>query len=82
MKIIVAGPGCQRCHSTEEIVSGVVRELGLDAEVEHIFDVQEYVKLGVRLTPSVLVDGKIVFSGSVPTNEEVRKILAAEGKPL
>ncbi|MBF0170659.1 MAG: TM0996/MTH895 family glutaredoxin-like protein [Nitrospinae bacterium] len=76
MKIIVAGPGCARCMGTEKVVAEVVRETGIQAEVEHVFDVREYAKLGVRLTPAVIIDGVIVLSGSVPTAEAVKKALA------
>lgn len=76
MKIIVAGPGCARCQATEKNVIEACAQLNLPAEVSHVFDIREYPKLGVRVTPSVLVDGKIVFSGRLPTVEEMKKILA------
>ncbi len=76
MKIIVAGPGCARCQATEKNVIEACAQLNLPAEVTHVFDVREYPKLGVRVTPSVLVDGKIVFSGRLPTVEEMKKILS------
>jgi small redox-active disulfide protein 2 len=76
MKIIVAGPGCARCQATEKNVIEACAQLNLPAEVSHVFDIKEYPKLGVRVTPSVLVDGKIVFSGRLPTVEEMKKILA------
>jgi len=75
MKIIVAGPGCARCVGTEKVVADVVAEMGIDADVAHLFDVREYAKLGVRLTPAVIVDGEIALSGRVPTMDEVRKAL-------
>ncbi len=76
MKIIVAGPGCARCQATEKNVVEACAQLNLPAEVSHVFDVREYPKLGVRVTPSVIVDGKIVFSGRLPTVEELKKILS------
>ncbi|MFC1512928.1 thioredoxin family protein [Thermodesulfobacteriota bacterium] len=73
MKIQVAGPGCGRCQATEKIVQQFCNELQLPAEIEHVYDLREYSKLGVRLTPAVLVDGKIIFSGRVPTTDELKK---------
>jgi len=75
MKIQIAGPGCGRCQATEKLVHEVLQELNLPAEVEHVYDVREYSKLGVMLSPTVLVDGKIVFAGRVPTDEELKKAL-------
>lgn len=76
MKIQIAGPGCGRCQATEKVVHEVLQELHLAAQVEHLYDIREYSKLGVMLSPTVLVDGKIVFAGRVPTEDELKKILA------
>ena len=75
MKIQIAGPGCARCQATEKLVNEVVNELNLVAEIQHAYDIREYSRLGVRLTPAVLVDGKIVFSGRVPSADELKKAL-------
>lgn len=76
MKIQIAGPGCGRCRATEKIVHEVCNELNLPAEIEHVYDVQEYSKFGVRLTPAVLADGEIIFSGRVPTSDELKQLLS------
>ncbi len=76
MKIVVAGPGCARCEATEKNVKEACSDLTLEAEVEHVYDVKEYGKLGVRLTPAVIVDGEIAFSGRVPTVDEIKKVLS------
>lgn len=76
MKIQIAGSGCARCHATEKLVREVCKELNLEAEIEHTYDVKEYVKLGIRLTPAVVVDGKILISGKVPGFEELKDILS------
>lgn len=76
MKIQVAGPGCARCQATEKNVIDACSQLNLPADISHIFDVKEFVKLGVMMTPAVIVDGKIVVSGKAPTVEELKKILS------
>ncbi len=75
MKIQIAGPGCARCQTTEKNVINACAELDLAADISHIYDVKEYAALGVRVTPAVIVDGKIVISGRVPTVEELKKLL-------
>ncbi|MFQ6088398.1 MAG: thioredoxin family protein [Candidatus Methanofastidiosia archaeon] len=75
MKIVVAGPGCPRCQATERNVFDACAELDLAADISHVYDVKEFQKLGVVITPAVIVDGKIVVSGKVPTVEELKKIL-------
>ncbi len=76
MKIQVAGPGCTRCLTTEKNVFNACAELDLAADISHVYDVREYAAQGVRLTPAVIVDGKVVLSGTVPTVEELKKLLA------
>ena len=76
MKIVVAGPGCPRCHMTEKNVRDACAEMGLTADISHVFDFKEFIKLGVIMTPSVIVDGKIVTSGRVPTVEELKKLFS------
>jgi small redox-active disulfide protein 2 len=75
MKIQIAGPGCPRCQATEKNVINACAELNLAADISHIYDVKEFAALGVRMTPAVLVDGKIVVSGRVPTVTELKQLL-------
>jgi small redox-active disulfide protein 2 len=77
MKIQVAGPGCPRCQETEKNVREACAQLNLAADISHVFDMKEFVKLGVLFTPAVIVDGKIVVSGKLPTVEELKKVLSA-----
>ncbi len=76
MKIQVAGPGCPRCQATEKVVRDACSQLNLTADISHVYDVREYAKLGVRMTPAVIVDGKVVISGKIPTVEDIREILS------
>jgi small redox-active disulfide protein 2 len=76
MKIQIAGPGCARCEATEKNVRNTCEQLNLEAEIEHTYDVKEYSKMGVRLTPAVIVNGKIIVSGKVPEVDELKKLLS------
>jgi len=76
MKIQVVGPGCPRCQMLEQNVFNACAELGLDADITHITDVSEFAKLGVMMTPALIVDGKLVFYGKVPAVAELKRILS------
>ena len=80
MKIQVAGPGCPRCQMTEKNVINACAELSLTADISHVTDMKTIRDLGVWTTPAVIVDGKIVVSGKVPTVPELKKILGEVGK--
>ncbi|MBN2516106.1 MAG: TM0996/MTH895 family glutaredoxin-like protein [Deltaproteobacteria bacterium] len=76
MKIQIAGPGCARCHAVEQNVIEALTELGIDADVSKLSDPREFAKLGIFLTPAVIVDGKVVVSGKVPTVNELKKLIS------
>lgn len=75
MKIAILGMGCPKCKATEQNVREACKALGIDAEVTHIYDPREFAKMGVRITPAVVVDETVLFSGKVPTVEEVKEAL-------
>ncbi len=77
MKIQIIGPGCPRCEATERNVFNACAELDLAADISHVRDVRQFAALGVVMTPAVLVDGKVVVAGKVPTAAELKEILAA-----
>ena len=75
MNIKVRGSGCDKCDKVYALVQEVVEELALEAEIEKVEDLIEIVKLGVMSAPSIMIDGKVVISGQVPTKEKIKKIL-------
>ena len=76
MKIQVVGTGCPKCQKVEENVINACAELQLDADITHVRDITQFAKLGVMFTPGVVVDGRVVFSGKVPTVEEIKAALS------
>lgn len=51
-------------------------ELGLAADIGYIRDMKAYGKLGVAMTPAVIVDGKVLVEGRVPTLAELKGLLS------
>ena len=80
MKIEVLGPGCERCHATEENVKLAVKELGIEAEVVKVEDMGAILEKGVWMTPGVIIDGEKVSEGRVPRPGEIRAWLEARSK--
>jgi len=70
MRIQVVGPGCPNCREAERAVFNACAELDIAADISHVRDAA-----GVARTPAVIVDGKVVIAGRVPTLAELKKIL-------
>ena len=75
MVIKILGTGCARCQQLEKTVQEVVRELGIDARVEEVKDMNKIMKYPLLMTPGLVIDGKLVFSGRVPTRDEITKFI-------
>jgi len=71
MEIKVLGPGCPKCHETEQLVREVVAETGVNASVVKVSDFQQIAMLGVFATPAVAVDGEVKCVGKVPSKKEI-----------
>lgn len=81
MIIKILGSGCPKCHVVEQNAKKAIEELGLkDAQVEHIYDINKIIEMGVMMTPALAIDEEIVASGKIPTVEEIKKLLKGEAE--
>jgi small redox-active disulfide protein 2 len=75
MKIKILGTGCPKCQQLEAVTREAVSELGIDATVEKVKDIVEIMEYPILTTPGLVIDGKVVLAGKVPTREEVKTLL-------
>ncbi len=75
MKIQVLGTGCPKCKTLSERTEAAVQELGLQAEIEKVTEIDKIMAFGVMMTPALAVDGKVKLSGKVPSVDEIKKLL-------
>jgi small redox-active disulfide protein 2 len=76
MKIEILGTGCAKCKKTKELVEQAVAELGVNAEVVKVEDINAALDYGVMITPAVVIDGDVKMAGKVPTIEKVKEWLS------
>lgn len=68
---------CKNCQALEARVKEVLAELGLEAVVEKVTDMQEIVRYDVLMTPGLVINGEVKCFGRVPERAEIREWLQA-----
>ena len=76
MIIKVLGMGCANCKSLEKAALNAVSEMGIDAQVEKVEDMQKIMDYGIMRTPALVIDEKVVLYGRVPSVSEVKEIIS------
>lgn len=71
MDIKVLGPGCAKCKTTADLITRVATETGKTVNIEKVEDMRQIVGYGVMSTPAVVIGGKVVHKGSVPSHDQV-----------
>lgn len=74
-KIEILGTGCAKCKRLAKNVETAVKELGLEAEIVKVEDISEITDRGVMLTPALIVNSELKFSGRVADVKELKEIL-------
>lgn len=75
MDIKVLGTGCPKCKALEKATREAVAETGVDAQVSKVEDIVEIMNYGVMTTPAIVIDGKVVMKGRVPSVEEIKSLI-------
>lgn len=75
MEIKILGPGCPKCKTLEQHTNQAVKELGLTANVIKVEDIMEIMNFGVMTTPALVVNGKVVIKGKVPSVGDIKQLL-------
>lgn len=78
-EVLVLGPGCKRCNALYELTQRVMGSLGRgDMPVRHVKDLDDIASYGPVVTPALVVGGKVVVSGRIPTETALRNLLERE----
>jgi small redox-active disulfide protein 2 len=71
MKVEILGVGCAKCHKLYDLVTELVRDNGIDAEVVKVEDIKVFSQYGVFMTPALVVNGEVKIAGKVPKKNEI-----------
>lgn len=80
MKIEVLGMGCSRCEKLEQDVNSILAELGVEAEVIKVADLDKISSYGVLMTPGLVINEKVYSSGKLPAMATLKSWIEDESK--
>lgn len=63
MKLIVLGTGCSKCKTLHSNLLQAVEEMGIQAEVSKVEDIQEILQYEVFALPALVRDGQVIATG-------------------
>ena len=75
--IKILGSGCRNCQNLEATARRVAEANGIDAEFEHITNREDILSYHILATPGLVINGKVVSAGRIPSDEEVAAWLKA-----
>ena len=75
MDIKVLGSGCPKCKTLEKNVINALAEMDVAASVTKVEDIMKIMEFGVISTPGLVINGKVVYSGGIPSTKEIKKII-------
>jgi small redox-active disulfide protein 2 len=77
MDIKVLGTGCANCKATIALIEQVAQSKGVPVTLGKVEELREIMGYGVMSTPGVVIDGKVVHAGGIPSRDKIEKWLTA-----
>ena len=75
----ILGSGCANCRKLEAVAREAAAAAGVAADFVKVTDMKAILAYELLSTPGLVIDEKLVCSGRIPTQSEVRQWLTARG---
>ena len=75
MEIRVLGTGCANCKNTIALIEQIAHAKGVTVTLQKVEELRDIMGYGVMSTPGVVVNGKVVHAGGVPSREKIEQWL-------
>ena len=75
IKILIS---CCSDYGLKEKIDEAIGEMGIDATIEIVRDMQTVMSYGVMKAPAVVVNEKVKAMGRVPSKDEIKKYIQDE----
>jgi small redox-active disulfide protein 2 len=73
----ILGPGCANCRKLESVAREAAAGAGVEAEFVEVTDMKAIMAYDLLATPGLVIDEKLVSSGRIPTQAEIRQWMTA-----
>jgi small redox-active disulfide protein 2 len=77
MDIKVLGTGCANCKNTIALIDQVAKDKGIAVTLTKVEELRDIMGYGVMSTPGVVINGRVVHAGGVPSRDKIERWLAA-----
>jgi len=71
MDVKILGSGCANCKKLEALVKEVAVEKDLEATFQKVTDYKDIMSYGIMHTPGLVVNGKLLSAGRIPSKQEI-----------
>jgi len=79
IEIKVLGAGCPNCERLTSELMNLTEKMNIEADIEHVRDIQRIAEYGVMGSPALVINGKIRTVGTLPSRARLKEfILDAE----
>lgn len=69
--IKVLGTGCANCKITVKLIEEIASGKGIQIALEKVEDLPRIMSYRIMSTPGVVIDGKVVHAGGIPSREKI-----------
>ncbi|MFO8144050.1 MAG: thioredoxin family protein [Dehalococcoidales bacterium] len=77
MDIKILGPGCHKCHELDKRTREVIKELGLDVNVEYVQEITKLVEYSILFPPGLIINDNLISSGKLLSKKEIKDIIVS-----
>jgi small redox-active disulfide protein 2 len=75
MNVKILGTGCAKCNQLENLTKDVLKEMGIEVQIDHVKDIKKIMEYPILTTPGLVINEEVVLAGRVPSKAEVTKII-------
>ncbi len=77
IEVKVLGTGCANCKTTQALIEAVASEHDIAIALEKVEDMAKIMSYGVMSTPGVVINGKVIHAGGLPSKASILSWLSA-----